>query len=64
MRKNSELQEHQPNDLSYERISSSTYKHWNIYFDDILKVKLDMAQYAGVNAMTGEPLLKSISPDT
>ena len=40
--------------------SSSTYKHWNIYFDDILKVKLCMSQQVGTDPVTGDPLLYSI----
>ena len=44
--------------------NQSTYKHWNIYFDDILKVKLCMSQQVGSDPATGDPILHSISSET
>ena len=29
-------------DFTFERIGNSKYKHWNIFFDDIMKLRLDM----------------------
>ena len=33
---------HTSYDFTFERIGNSKYKHWNIFFDDIMKLRLDL----------------------
>jgi hypothetical protein len=39
---------------NYQRIGDQAYKHWVIYFEDILKLKMDMVQNKKqINPVTG-----------
>lgn len=46
----------------FERIGNSTYKHWNVHFTDIMKLKLDVVKHLGVD-QHGEPIVENVSTD-
>lgn len=50
-------------DLIFQRIGNSAYKYWNIHFDDILKLRLEMVAQRGLNSSTGEPLFTRLSKE-
>ena len=50
-------------DLIFQRIGNSAYKYWNIHFDDILKLRLEMVAQRGLNPSTGEPLFTRLSKE-
>ena len=49
--------------LISQRIGNSAYKHWNINFDDILKLRLDIVVQRGLDPATGELLFTKLSKE-
>lgn len=43
--------------------NAKNYKQWNICFDDILKLKIDMVAIESVNAQTNEPVFRKYSDE-
>lgn len=49
--------------LIFQRSGNSAYKHWNINFDDILKLRLEIVVQRGMDLTTGELLFTKLSKE-
>ena len=47
----------------FERVSSSQYRHWNVSFEDILKLRLILMENLGDSLESGEEVLVKVDKE-